>query len=213
MIRPQIRKSVEQHHIPCPKPPDRKPKSRGSKRDSHVRNQNILGVLRPEIRSITTEIEMASLPPRRCRHSLQGEVVDGKVDRESNQLMEEKGNECDDGGIFYKFPCLAMSFSLCIKVFFQRRNKCNIFIQIICRFMVLRMREAPRMVRDEEKLVDDESNSIVESLALAESAVPAFMSQLPETSEDEALEEGVCEPGYVTQVRQRYAGDLCGCQH
>lgn len=78
--------------------------------------------------------------------------------------------------------------------------------------MMLRMRESPGMERDQKEGVDDEPGGMVERFALAKSAMSAFVSQLPKTSEDESLNESIGEPSNVTQMRERDAGDLSGRQ-
>lgn len=132
VVCPQIRKSIKQHHIPRSKPSDRCPKSRRSKRNPHIRNQDVSGVLRFEVRSITSEVEMAPLPPRRCCHSLDCEVVDGHVDWPGYELMEKECGEGDNWGVFHHLPRLAMGCSFIVEILFQRRHECNISIEVVC---------------------------------------------------------------------------------
>ena len=108
--------------------------------------------------------------------------------------MEEERDERNDWGIFNQFPRLAMCCPLIIEILFQRRDKGNVSIKVVCRFVMLRMRNAPGMERHQKEGVDDESSSMIERLALAKSTMSAFMSQLPEASEDQPLEEEIGEP-------------------
>ena len=76
MICPQPRETIEQSHIPSSKMLNTEPKSCDHDSDAEIREQDIVSVLRLEIRPIAPEIEMRAFPPGLCSHSWESEVVD-----------------------------------------------------------------------------------------------------------------------------------------
>lgn len=66
--------------------------------------------------------------------------------------------------------------------------------------MVRLVREAPRVVRGQERAVQHQADGVVEPAALGERAVAALVGQLPDAGEDEALGEGVGCPGEEAEV-------------
>jgi len=57
--------------------------------------------------------------------------------------------------------------------------------------MMLRMREPPAVIRDQQRGMHDQAHGMVDPSGLAQGAVPAFVRDFPETCEDEPLAERV----------------------
>lgn len=89
MISPEVRESVYEHHIPSPEILTQTPHTQSRNSNTNIRDKDIRLIRSLEIGTIVSKIKMRSRPPGINIHSRQGEVVDRKVNRKRNQLMEE----------------------------------------------------------------------------------------------------------------------------
>lgn len=87
-------------------------------------------------------------------------------------------------------------------------NKRGVLVEISSRLVVLAVRKTPGMEGNEEEGMHDQAHGVVELLGLGECAVAALVRQDPNTSEDEALHSGVCNPGCESKVDIREERDV-----
>ena len=163
----------------------RKPKPCSDDPDTESRDQNIVSVLRFEVRSIATEVEMATLPPRHCSHPRESKVIDGKINRPRNQLVTDQRKKSNNWGIFNEIPVCEedLRHTSCSGSYVDIlgvRNESYVSLEIVCCFVVLGVGEAPGVVRNEQERVDSESDSVVHVSGFGEGAVAGFVGEFPE---------------------------------
>ena len=73
-------------------------------------------------------------------------------------------------------------------------DESDISLDIVGCLVMLGVRDAPGMVRDQEKGVDKQSDAIVDGFGLGEGAVTGFVGEFPEAGEDEPLTKSVSNP-------------------
>jgi len=89
-----------------------------------------------EIRSIVAEIEMRSRPPGIDGHPRQSEIVDGEINRKSDQLVEEKMGQSHDWHILHIIAKLRMGRMGFFVSLFKIGNKSNVFVEIVGVFVM-----------------------------------------------------------------------------
>ena len=146
VVRPEVGEDVEQGYVARTEPGGAGPERGQRGCDAQIRDQDVVPVCGFEVGSVASEVEVAALVPRRGPHSREGEVVDDQIDRKGNQLVEKQGHQRDNRGVLDQCPCLQVASGGVPRshvVLLHHRHKRNVPLQIVRRFVVLGVSQAP----------------------------------------------------------------------
>lgn len=172
-------------------------KSGEGETDAEVRSENLTTVTGVEDDGVGVEV-VGVLGVR----LLTGSVAD-EVHRPAEKLLEHEHDEGVERSVFEDFVHLLESRLLLLggetSLGSSLGDKDLVASHVTGRSVMLGVGDAPRVVRNEERRVDDPADCVVEGLGLAEGLMTAFVGNDPETGARQTSGKGIGEPSDVTK--------------
>lgn len=198
MVDPEVWETVENHNVPPAPLLDSKVQAVGSDGNTEVRVKDQVSILilvqwRAGIKMVDTTKPSVALSLSTALRLTLVAVVTGDVGDEvhwpSEKLLK---HEVDEGRGWRLLNELTKLVAVLSKLFNAGLwNENHVSLHVSSSLVVLGVRNLPRVVRDQKSRVHPPSHKIIDSLGWRESTVTTLMSQNPDTSSEQALNEGI----------------------
>lgn len=121
--------------------------------------------------------------------------VGGQIHEPSEQLLEDQADSSQNGGLLHQLAQLVHSLSHTrSKLFSGLGDKNHITAQVAGSLVMLAVGNLPREVRNQQERVAEPANGIIQDLVRRERLVTALVSQDPQTSTKQTLNNSVQRP-------------------
>jgi hypothetical protein len=182
-------------------------KNEGSNHGSNtnVREEDQGQLVLLEEHAVLAEVEVSDLQTLGTVVFLSGQIEE-QVAWPSEKLVDKIVPEGSNGGVLSQLCELDhVGLGLLTKVRLDPRlpgvgHESSVLLDITRGLVVLRVGETPRVEGNQQEGVHDQAHCIVQLLGFREGTVATFVSQNPDTGEDEPLDRGVGHPGGETEV-------------